>query len=282
MGRTIALYSDTGAGKTTQAGEWAKDVFKRTGKRSVLHQADMGGHDSIDPLIELGVIELDPLNEFDDPWVWTNRVVSTKREDVGLHIYDSGTGLSEALLLSCAKMSAAGEDIGGRPAPKIILNKHAGVDKQLRLGSNVDTHYGVVQNFMLDMIWKSTWLTKGHECDVIWTFAVHRGEGVEQNPVLGPKLAGKALTAAIPKWFNYTFRLVSQAIIGEVPKHILYLQEQPDNAGISTSFGNSRYPLDASSVLPATIEPASIVEALRLIDQGKEEAKESLRISLGL
>ena len=47
-------------------------------------------------------------------------------------------------------------------------------------------------------------------------------------------------------------------------------------------FGNARYSLDASTPLPLSVEPASLVEALRLIEGGAEEAESNLRLELGL
>ena len=52
--------------------------------------------------------------------------------------------------------------------------------------------------------------------------------------------------------------------------------------GLATSFGNARYPLDATSILPPYIEPASLTEALRLIELGQAEAEDVLRQELGV
>jgi hypothetical protein len=108
-----------------------------------------------------------------------------------------------------------------------------------------------------------------------------RGEKQDDTPVLGPMVAGKALTPAIPKWFRYTFRLVSVPTTqGQAPRHLLYLQEQPDFGGTGMSFGNARYPIDAITPLPAVIEPASIIEAMELIEKAEAEAEEVLRKEL--
>lgn len=278
LGRTIAMFGDSGAGKTTQIGELAKYRYKLDKSRTLIHSADMGGYDSIMPLVRLGVVEVrtfDPA--VDSIWTWIDTAV-TNAEGFGVVAFDSATSMSESLLQSCAQLSASGQDIGGRPAPKFKIKGQG--DKTLNIGSNVDSHYMVVQSFMLDKIWKSTWMHRGG-VDVVWTFSVHRGEKADETPVLGPKLAGKALTAAIPKWFNYTFRIASIPTLDGAPEHVLYLQEQSDISG-AVSFGNSRYPLDATTALPASIKPASIIEALTLIEAGQVEADEALKEELGM
>lgn len=284
--RTIGLYGDSGSGKTTQGGEYAKHIFKTLKKRTRYHGADLGGYDSIVPLERIGILDVVPFNpEVDDPWAWINNAVEGRDaqgkeapSDIGLHIFDSGTSMGEALLNSCAKLSAAGQEIGGRPAPKFVVNR-LDANKRLNIGTNVDSHYMVVQTFLLDAIWKSTWLTRTG-ADVLWTFSVHRGEKADETPVLGAKLAGKALTASIPKWLKYFFRITSIPQLDRPAIHRLYLQEQPELTG--TTFGNARYPLDAQTSLPVYVEPANLAEAIRLIEQGQEEAYNKLREELGI
>lgn len=282
-GRTIALYADSGAGKTTQEGELFKFHFKRTRQKSVLYTSDMGGYDSIAPLERLGVMMVDKLQEGEDPWGWINRAThglapdGKPYKDIASYAFDSGTSMSEILLGSCADLSAEGQDIGGRPAPKFKVKTVDGM--VLKIGSNVDSHYNVVQGYMLKKIWNSTYLTESG-ADVLWSFAVHRGENAAENQILGPKLAGKALTAAIPKWFNYTFRIAAIPVLDGPTRHVLYLQEQPE--GNSLTFGNARYPLAAATPLPVSIEPANLMEALELIEAGQQEADDALREELGL
>jgi hypothetical protein len=285
IGRTIAKYGDTGSGKTTLDGELAKYHYKTSGRRSRLYTSDMGGYQSLLPLVTLGVIEVVSLNESDDPWVWINNAVAGRLADgtdpslegIAACFFDSGSSMSEALLADCARLSAEGKELGGRPAPKFSVKGKGGV---LKIGTNVDSHYMVVQSFLLDKIWRSTYLAKDNGVDVVWNFSVHRGENANETPVLGPKLAGKALTAAIPKWFDYTFRVVSIPQLDGPALHRLYMQEQPE--GMSVTFGNSRYPLDATTPLPVYVEPASIVNALALIDQGQAEALSNLKEELGM
>lgn len=278
-GRIIALYGDTGSGKTTQAGEYAKFVYKERKQKTVLNTADMGGYRTLLPHTKLGIVAPNQFQpEKDDPWIWLDEAVSGSNFDssIGCAVFDSGTSISEALLTAC---SHANFQIGQQKTQKFVVTRE---EKSLSVAINNEAHYGVVQSFMLDAIWKSTWLSR-KGIDVLWTFSVHRGEEQDRTPILGPKLAGKALTAAIPKWFEYTFRLASVPQDGAPPKHVLYLTEHSELAGLGHSFGNARYPIDAVTPLPATVEPASIIEAIRLIEQqGQQEAEDALRAELGL
>lgn len=279
MGRTIALYGDSGSGKTTQIGVYAKYIYQSTGKRTRLLAADLGGFDSIDSLVRLGIIE--PIiydAQANDPWLWVNQSVETRSDGVGLYAFDSGTSMGEALLSSCAKLSANGEDIGGRPAPKFVINK--GKQSQLKIGSNVDSHYMTVQGFMRDAIARSTWLAD--QADVLWTFGLYKGEDQTSQVIYGPQLAGKALTSLMPKWFKYTFPLVRDVVAGLPTKHRLLLQLQPDQNGMATYYANSRYPLDASTPLPLDVSPASLRTAIELIEKGQAEADLINKAELGV
>ncbi len=277
-GFTLGLYGDTGSGKTAQIGEYAKHVQKTRGKKTLLHSSDMGGFDSISSLIRAGVVKANQFRpEQDDPWIWIDDAVTGKEVDpqeIGCVAFDSGTSQAEALLTAC---SHSDFQIGQQRTQKFSVSRGT---KSLNVSINNEAHYGVVQGFLLDAIWKSTWLTR-KGIDVIWTFSVHRGEEQDRTPILGPKLAGKALTAAIPKWFRYFWRINSLPEADGPPKHVLYLTEHSELAGLGHSYGNARYPLGVTP-LPAVIDPASLTEALRLIEQGQKEADDLLAQELGL
>lgn len=277
MARTIALYGPSGSGKTTQAGEYAKFIRKTAGKLTRLNSSDLGGYDSILPLVDLGIVEPNCLGEGEDPWAWINAAVGGEdlAPEIGLVVFDSAVSMGEALLVACADAVTEGRQIGTRPGQSFT------VSKGLKVGSNTDSQYLVIQQFLLKMMWKSSWLTK-RGIDVLWTFTPYTGEAADKSPIFGPKLVGKALTPEIPKWFKYTFRLVVIPQQDAPARHVLYLQEQPELGGMGISVGNSRYPLDAGTPLPALIEPASITEAIRLIELGQEEAKERIREELGI
>lgn len=182
--------------------------------------------------------------------------------------------MSDVLLTACHKSDF---QIGQQRTQKFVVSKGS---TNLAVSINNEAHFGVVQQFMLEAIRNSTWLTK-RGIDVIWTFALFRGEAQDRSLILGPKLAGRALTAFLPKEFRYTFRLASIPQEGEAPRHVLYTTEHPELAGMGHSFGNARYPLGVSP-LPPIVEPASLVNAIELIEAGQKEADELLIQELGL
>lgn len=278
-GRSIELIGDSGSGKTTQAGEYAKWIFKTTHRKTVLHTADRGGYDSLKPLVDLGVVIPDELGADDDPWDWTDRAVNGRGcpDNVGLHIFDSGSSISDVLMDAAAY---ADFQIGQQRTQKFNVNRKKDQSSPLTVALNNEAHYGLVQQFVLKKIRESTWLAK--EADVLWTFVLFRGEGQDGTPILGPKIAGKALTSFLPKEFRLTFRLAQIVQPDSKPVHRLYLSAHPELGGVGYSFGNARTPLGSDIELPPFIEPANLPEAVELIQRIQEDATNALRLELVL
>jgi hypothetical protein len=226
-----------------------------------------------------------------DPWIWVDDAVSGKglAPDIGLVINDGATSQSEILLDWITKSP---DKVGQQNTQRFTVNR--GADRTLTVGANNESHYGLVQNFMRSMLWKSTELVDGVKdpvtgnltrppIDVLWTFGLFRGDGPDGTSRLGPLLAGKALTPVIPKWFRYVFPLVTiPTAPGQAPRHVLYLQEQADPVSGGMIFANARYPINATTTCPVTVEPASLVEALEIIAKGQQEAEDNVKLELGL
>lgn len=259
----------------------AKYVFKRRRKKTVLFSSDRGGFLSLDPLVRLGVVKPITYTPVDDPWLFVNEAVNGTAldEEVGLAVFDSGTSMAEELLRACRQSEF---QIGQRPNQKFTVSKSkSGTNSNVVVSTNTDAHYGVVQSFMLEAIRKSTWLTK-RGIDVIWTFTVDRAENENRTPVLGFKLVGHALSAELPKEFNYTFFLDVVTNEGDRPEHVLYTTIQPGLGGLGHSFGNSRLPLELAGDIPAVIRPASLIKFFETLDTASEEADRKLQEELGL
>jgi len=268
MGRILGLYGLSGSGKTTQGGEWAKMVKRTTGKRTLLFSPDFGGHASIDPLVERGIVESRYYKEGDNPWVWLNDAVSNPLpDDVGLVIFDSFTSIGEHLLKHMADEAAQGKQIG---AMKIYRVNIAGLGN---IGANNESQYGLGQTFLLDSLHKSTWLADKHGVDLLWTFGEHQGTDPNRMAIIGPQGIGQALTGRLPKEMRYILRMVQQATTpGEPPKHILVTQAQDNLGGMGMCYVNARYPLDADTPMPAIIDPASIPAFWEITEAGQREA----------
>lgn len=276
-GRSIGLYGATGTGKTTLVGEYAAWLWRTKQKRLLYHASDMGGFDSILPHVDAGMIVLNEyVHGHDDPWNWIHDAVSGKgiTDNIGAVAFDSAASMGEALLNFITKSEWK---VGQQNTQRFTVNRPGAGTGQaaLSIGLNNEAHYGLVQTFMLDSIWASTWLVR-QGLDIIWTFGEWRGEDAKDAPVIGPAIVGKALTPKIPKWLKYTLRTVSVAQAGLTDRHLLQLAPQPEMNGTAVAMANARWPQGAGTECPAFIEPASLVEFFRLHGQAHEEATQQL------
>lgn len=186
--------------------------------------------------------------------------------------------MGDILLTACHK---ADFQVGQQRTQKFTVSKGTGsTASSLNVSIANEAHYGVVQGFMLDAIRRSTWrIDKG--VDVLWTFALLRGEGQDRTPILGPKLCGRALTPFLPKEFRFTLRLDVIPQDGAPPRHLLYTTAHSELAGLGYSFGNIRCPLGVEPP-PAVIEPASLVLAMEALQAAQIAADLQLAEELGI
>lgn len=287
--RTVLLYGDSGDGKTALTGEMAEFVFKTEGKRTRYAGADRGGIETIRPYVELGIIDVVELGE-SDPWIWLNKVVrgyvkengkwildAKRNEGIGLWVFEGMTSVADSLMQNLAQKAAGGTNIGGGGNVNFSVS---GDGENVKIGGNNQAHYGVVQTRIVEEVWQSQKLDGW----CLWTAAAKRDEDPNAaGKVLGPAIAGKALTGEVPRWFVYTFRVAAvPGSAGQAERHILYLGDHQDvNSGGAKGLGNTRVPLDAPK-LPATIEPASLVKAIELIQGSYNPALEIIKKRLNL
>mgnify|MGYP001574772969 FL=1 len=291
--RTILMYGRTSSGKTTQIGLLAEHVFKTDGKKTRLYTGDRGGLGTIQPYIDLGVIEVVEMAE-SDPWIFLNKavrghvrdsngitwVLDPKRNaEVGIWAFESLRSFAEALMADMTRKVGQGVSIGG--GANIDFTVTDGTNKLKVSGSNM-AMFGIAQARMTEEVWESQKLPGSY---VVWTSSVSKDEDTtSSSKVLGPDVIGRALTAEVPRWFNLTFRIdVLPAQVGKSERHILYLGNHIDvGAGNAAGLGNTRLPLDAPPPIKLTVEPANIVEALKILDSGYDVAKEAIKKRLEL
>lgn len=284
--KTILLYGRTRSGKSTQIGEVAEFVHSTTGgKRTRLYTADKGGFDPVRPYVDLGIIEVVEMGDT-DPWIFLNKAVRgyvrdpvhqkwilADNSNIGMYAFESMTAFADALMTSMAQMAAKNVNIGGGSNISFSVS---GDDETLKVSGNNMAHFGVCQNKITEEVWQSQRLDAPY---IMWTASVSKDDDLTASgKVLGPAVIGKALTHEVPRWFNLTFRIDAvPAQGGKGERHILYLGNHVDqNAGNAVGLGNTRVPMDATA-LPPTIEPASVVGALRLIERSNDQALEVIR-----
>lgn len=290
---TILLYGRTNSGKTTQIGVLAEYVKKTTDKKTRLYTADKGGLDSIQPYVDLGIIEVVEILD-SSPWIFLNKAVrgyvrdengkwvldKERNKEIGCYVFESLRGFAEVLMLDMAEKAAQNVNIGGGAN---ISFQVSGDGEVLKVSGSNMAHFGVAQSRMTGEVWESQKLAADY---VMWTSSVSKDDDVNSGgKVLGPDVIGKALTAEVPRWFNYTFRLdVLPAQAGKAERHILYLGNHVDvGAGNAAGLGNIRRPLDAPELKNITIEPADIGKALVMLrEQAVEAAKAAIAKRLGL
>jgi hypothetical protein len=291
---SILIYGRTNSGKTSQIGTLAEHVFKSNGKKTRLATIDKGGTDPIQPYVDLGIIELVEVANT-NPWIFLNRVVrgytrdasgkwvldQKKNEAIGLFAFESLRGFAEALMQDMAVKAGQGVNIGGGSN---ISFQVQGDNETLKVSGSNMAHFGVAQGRMTEEVWESQKLSAQF---VLWTSSVSKDadEMSTSGKVLGPDVIGKALTAEVPRWFNYTFRIdVLPASQGKGERHILYLGNHVDvGAGNAAGLGNIRRPLDAPPLKTVTIEPADLAAAIVMLqDEAQAAAKKAIAARLGI
>lgn len=287
--KTILLYGRTNAGKTAQIAKLAEYVFKTTGKITRLYTGDLGGTHTIKPYINIGLIEAVELGS-SDPFIFLNNAVrgrvktpdgkwnTVNNDHIGMFAFESLRSFAENLMSNMAGKAAQNVSIGG--GSNISFQVTEGDERVKVSGSNM-AHFGVAQSQMTEAVWTSQKLNAPY---IIWTSSVSKDEDTTSaGKILGPDVIGKALTAEVPRWFNYTFRIdVLPAKDGKAERHILYLGNHIDlGAGGAAGLGNIRLPLDAPPVTQTQIEPADLVQALTLIENSYTQAENEIKKRLG-
>lgn len=289
--KTILLYGRSGAGKSAQIGELAEHVYKTSGKKTRLYTSDRGGTDTILPYLKLGIIEAIEMLDT-DPWLFLNKAVrgyvrdvngkwildTAKNTEIGMFAFESMRAFAEALMTNMATKAGQGQNIGGGANVSFTVTSEG---ESLKVSGTNMAMFGIAQNRMTEEIWQSQKLDAQF---IVWSSTVSKDDDtMASGKVLGPDVIGKALTNEVPRWFSLTFRLdVLPAQQGKPERHILYLGNHVDvGAGNAAGLGNVRLPLDSGGLAQNTVEPASIVKALEIVDTGSNKALEAIKKRLG-
>lgn len=300
---SFLLYGDTGAGKTLQSALFAKWVCKQTGGRFVdgklvgglrtrYYCSDNGGWRTIQPFIDAGIIEVVDCRQLPHPFLWSSRIAQGQfpkvtgvnangvpngtwttegAEHIGCYIFDGLTGTSDLLLNDLANKATEGVNIGGEGSYKFTDGGEKSTWGMEVVGANNQSHYGAIQQRIIRQIGFMNNLAERTDSFVIATATARRDQNDAMQKVMGPQVAGKALTAELPRLFTYTMHLVTEANTTGEPEHKLYFCSHKDiTAGNAIGLANRRIPLisaksEALKRMPSFISPADMVGAYEMI-----------------
>ena len=285
---TILLFGSTGSGKTAQIGELAEHYYATQKKRTRLYTADKGGYITIKPYITLGIV--DPIPMFGDPWVWIDHAVKGDKwvndkwvpgvdADIAMYAFEGMTSFADSVMHWMREAASRGVNIGGGGSFSFEAGNQQ--EGKIKVGSNNMAHYQVAQGQVYEKSTQSQYLPG----TVLWTAGDSRGEDDAVGTVVGPQIAGKAMTGEAPRWFKYTFRIATEVLPGMPTKHVLHLDRHIEMAAKgAAAIANGRVPLAGAEQVPigAKIEPASLVKALELLEKRTEAATDVIAKRLGI
>ncbi len=290
---SILLYGDSGDGKTALIGEYAESEYIRTkGGITRLYAADPGGYVTIQPYVNLGIVDVIDLRGMPYPWEWADKIAkgmvpndkgrwvvdAARNKKVICWAFEGATAIGETLLQDASAKAKAGVQIGGQAAPRFQERAQVGDDPGHAVTGNSPAHYGQVQSQLVSSMTESFYLPG----TVIWT-ATARRAGDGDNPtatVLGPQFAGAKLTSEGPRMFVYTMRVTAEpgnALLKTASKHRLLLEDHTDASSPGAKgLGNSRLPIGAERPTVLSIEPASIVGALKMLGEVRDATEKKI------
>ena len=282
----LLLYGLTGSGKTTQVAAVIRQMVKETGKKALAFVSDWG---SVAPLLALeqqGVVDLERYRYGADAFLWIDQIVQGKRQVNGkwvlpdhsqycLAVMESLSGMGDLGLHVLGHQVAEGKNVGGDAmrAPSLAIASTGGT---IHIASNSPTHYGMIQKFLLEKVWQSQLLP----FPVIWT--AHEDVAAPEKRddqgsiraevavapgvrgMIGPLVAGHALTMHLGKYFVLMFRL-KQEVTATGVQHVLLTTRHKD--GLYEGLGANRVPLGAT--VPGRQQPADVVKMLQMIQAAR-------------
>lgn len=138
----------------------------------------------------------------------TPAIVRTQRErhdkrldEVGAYVFEGLTEFSDMLMKDMSRRSAAGEKMGEDVAVRFK-------DGDVEIAGSSRSSYGVAQRQMKNRVDESKHLPVDY---VLWSAGREDGVDRDRNgvTVFGPKIAGSAATADVPRWFGPTLSAVA-------------------------------------------------------------------------
>lgn len=178
--------------------------------------------------------------------VW-NPANDLSKNNIGLLMYEGGTGFGEKMMDNMSDRSARGEKIGEDIAVRFK-------DNQTDIGGVSRSAYGIAQRRVKRAVENSR-MVPGADY-VIWTFHKARGEDdVKRSPVFGPKIVGSAATDDVPRWFGPCLSLTAVPQPGgKPPERRVYMSNYFETWNLVTKdiahICNSRIPANVLEGVP--------------------------------
>jgi hypothetical protein len=299
------VYADTAEGKTGQVGGWGKMVKKRTGKKIRLVTREPGGLDTIQHLIDAGIIDVWDIGnrlypaetlDFAVKGYWPNAKDPSKLdaptpavwEEIGGYAFEGGTSFGEFLMEEVTTLGATNLIGGAEKAPQTYTSG------QMRIAGANQTYYGIVQSRLRSAINNSQRLP----VHILWTCRELKAEDDEMvsgyKEIYGPQLIGKALTPHVPSWFGRTIHLdiVHEEKLDPATKKMVKVPVR--RAFFKTHFydgqktpyvANPRLPVEVVDEMPESVELSKDLMTMTWlfdkIDELRAKAKEITATQLG-
>lgn len=272
-GENLLMYGGTNAGKTTQLRKIIEAMATKEKPFRVHVTREPSALTILTPLVKKGICEIEYYHPLHDPFVWISKSVAGEvwregkwvngqPENLAGAAFDSLSGQGDLVLNALGEQAAKGFNVGGEPAPGLKIQA-GGTEMMVPSGSR--SHYLVAQRWLLGQVWAAQLLP----CPQIWTAhedvvgldkkapdgerSVEFAAGLGIRGIIGPMVAGSALTGNLPKYFVYTFRLTTQVAEGS-NKHVMFTGNHKD--------GTLEGKANARCDIPVKIEPTDVVKTL--------------------
>lgn len=215
MARTGVIYGDSGTHKSTAAKHFARYIYEKTGKETLLFSQDGGGWAPMEPEIQAGMIlpyrcnAETPLSVIrkvsqgffpEDPkqtMAERTNFLPIDYSRYGGMIVEGLSSISQAIMRYLAdKGVKTGEEATNQFGQNIIVNGKVETEK---FAGNSRGHYGFVQNALYSMVTQFSSLPMEY---VLFTALESRTEDDDKSTIYGPQIAGKKATNLVPSWLG--------------------------------------------------------------------------------
>ena len=289
------IYGQSGLYKTSNCGWAAKRWWDKWGLTTRWVGADNGGWETVQPLVDAGIIEAWPIRlwpnqietldlacqgywpkDLTDPLKGFNAPDALRSSKVGLYVFEGLTSFGDMIMSGIRK---EGKSLS--QDPNYVLKDGA----TTYYGSNM-ANYGFVQDRIGDFVTKTHMIPRVEK--VLWTALEGRGEDKDTKaPIYGPSIEGKKATGKASQWFGNTLHMEAYAKdiredsearqISFTTEVRMYLRTHVDMLTKIPFSAKIRAPITADfSKIPEWMEPR-IDKLYDLLDELKAQATGQLK-----